>query len=798
MPVFRQSERSPIREAWGIAFLALALLMILSLLSYDWRDISLLKLPPNSPPRNLIGRAGAWFSFIAFVTLGIGAYVLPAWCLLLGLTLTSRSGSIRPARAGWALVSTLALACLLELKPNAWLHLRTQMNIWAPGGLLGQKLAKPLLWLLKDAGTAILASGVLLGGIVMLLGRDLVVNACRTTVAAATRIPQLIQALVQKRRRRQQLLEKRAREIEREQKRLAAAMRKEERLARVRETPNPDPLFSATPEPTPPKPTPPKPDPAQHQPLPEPQPPAATPTPAAVTPPSKPTAPPEDEPETEPAPPDFSRYELPPLDLLSTAPPQQDKEIKGDLQTTSRILKETLEEFGIETEIANIEQGPVVTRYELLPAPGVRVERIAALSNNLALNLKATSVRVQAPIPGKGVVGIEVPNSSSSFVFLKEVLAGERWRNSKAALPLVLGKDVGGNDIVADLNTMPHLLIAGATGSGKTVCMNSILAGLLMSRRPDELRLLLIDPKIVEFSVYNNLPHLVVPVVTDPKKVPLGLRWATNEMETRYKLFANAGVRNIAAYNSRTVTKQEELFPNHDESTDSPHADDPPDRLPYIVIVIDELADLMLVAQAEIEHCIARLAQLSRAVGIHMILATQRPSVNVITGTIKANFPARIAFQVAQKVDSRTILDAAGADKLLGRGDMLFLPPGSSKLVRAQGALTSDEEIRGITDFIRRQTEPHFEIAIKEKIESKTAALEPPQDDDMMEVAIEIIRETNKASTSSLQRRLRIGYTRAARIMDVLEDRGLVGPARGSEPREILVDLDNEIPDNRA
>ncbi len=327
------------------------------------------------------------------------------------------------------------------------------------------------------------------------------------------------------------------------------------------------------------------------------------------------------------------------------------------------------------------------------------------------------------------------------------------------------------------------------------MCMNSVLAGLLMSRTPDQLRLLLVDPKIVEFSVYENLPHLVVPVITDPKKVALGLRWAINEMEARYKLFAKVGVRNIQTYNSREVVRQEDLF---EGELAPPQKNEPPPTLPYIVIVIDELADLMLADQAGIENSIARLAQLSRAVGIHMIIATQRPSVNVITGTIKANFPGRIAFQVAQRVDSRTILDTVGADKLLGRGDMLYLSPGSSKLLRAQGAMTTDDEIRAVADYWRSQGEPAYEMAIKEKLDKSESASklesDSGEDDDIINQAIEIIRETRRASTSSLQRRLRIGYTRAARVIDILEERGILGPPRGSEPREILIDLDAGVP----
>jgi S-DNA-T family DNA segregation ATPase FtsK/SpoIIIE len=508
---------------------------------------------------------------------------------------------------------------------------------------------------------------------------------------------------------------------------------------------------------------------------------------------------PKPEPEPEPPVPQPvaapSEYTLPPLSLLQPLPPAKEREIKGDFQAGARILEETLSEFGIDAKVTNVETGPVVTSYEMLPPPGVKLSRITNLADNIALTMKAKSVRVQAPIPGKGVVGIEVPNPNSTMVFLREIIESNEWEGSSAALPLAVGKDVGGREIVADLSKMPHLLIAGATGSGKSVCMNSLLAGLLMSRTPDQLRLMLVDPKMVEFSFFNMLPHLVVPVITDPKKVSLGLRWAINEMEKRYKLFAKAGVRNIQTYNARPVATQTDMF---EETLGAPSDEKKlPDRLPYIVIVIDELADLMMVAQAEVEGAIARLAQLSRAVGIHMIIATQRPSVNVITGTIKANFPARLAFQVAQKVDSRTILDANGADKLLGRGDMLFLPPGTSKLIRAQGTMTTDQEIRDIVDFWKEQAEPFYEVAIKEKIESKKVEVpEVDGDDDLLEAAIEIIRQTKRASTSSLQRRLRIGYNRAGRLMDQLEERGIVGPPKGSEPRDILIDLDGEIPSN--
>jgi S-DNA-T family DNA segregation ATPase FtsK/SpoIIIE len=467
-----------------------------------------------------------------------------------------------------------------------------------------------------------------------------------------------------------------------------------------------------------------------------------------------------------------------------------------EIAQTAEVLQNALEEFGVEAKVTGVQQGPVVTCYEILPASGVRVERIKALSDNLALKMHAESIRIQAPIPGKGVCGVEIPNTARSAVLFRELIESDAFQSDRHQLPLALGKDVNGESIIYDLAKMPHLLIAGATGAGKSVCMNSILTGLLMKHSPDGLRLILVDPKTVEFHAYNNLPHLVVPVITNAKKVALGLKWAIDEMERRFKWFNQAGVRDLPSFNTRVIQKQTELF---GEEAEAPKKTDLPDKLPYIVIVIDELADLMHVAQAEIEAGIARLAAKSRAAGIHMILATQRPDVKVITGTIKANFPVRIAFKVSQKVDSRTILDRMGADTLLGKGDMLVLPPGTDKLIRLQGVYTSDDEINRVTNFCKEQSQPEFITEIHEKIEKPTTELpdiDSGEDDEIVEQAMEVIRQTKRASTSSLQRRLRIGYTRAARVMDLLEERGVVGPPDGAGPREILIDLDGEIPQN--
>lgn len=788
MAVKKEMRRTGWREAWGILLLAFCVLMFLSVISYVPGDIAFVQDPPNQPAKNYIGPAGAWFSFILFMGFGVAGYLSPAVIAGIGVMLLLKREGMVWTRVCWIAGVYLAVVVLIELQETAWHGLVQHLNVSSPGGTIGSLVATHgLVLLMGRVGTAILAIATILTGLTILFEVHPWLVAKRGWALCVSGV-QYVNRKRMERKDRLAQIEDESRDVDVRRRRLEAAMKKRDAVMAGKKRHEPEPGPTEPPA-------------SQEADAEEP------PAPPVVEPrkrakPSKRT-PPEPLPEAGAAPlgsdsGEAGGYRLPPLDLLAPLQDELGIEYSEDHAATSTILQETLAEFGIEAKVTNVERGPVVTRFELLPAPGVRLEKISALSNNIALVMKAESVRVQAPIPGKGVVGIEVPNSSSTMVLMREVMESKEWRSGKQALPLALGKDVGGHVLVADLADMPHMLIAGATGSGKTVCMNSILAGLLMSRSPEEMRLMLIDPKIVEFSGYEGLPHLVVPVITDPKKVSLGLRWAINEMEKRYKMFAKVGVRNIKGFNSRPIVKQPDLF---DEEGGPPEEDvhHIPDRVPYIVIVVDELADLMLVAQAEIENSIARLAQLSRAVGIHMVLATQRPSVNVITGTIKANFPARVAFQVAQKVDSRTILDAPGADKLLGKGDMLFLPPGSSKLVRSQGTMTSDEEIRDIVTFIKEQGGPRYEGAIKEKIESKAAAMpDMEEEDDMLEAAIEVIRQTRRASTSSLQRRLRIGYTRAARLMDMLEERGVIGPPQGSDPREILIDLDGEIPQNET
>jgi S-DNA-T family DNA segregation ATPase FtsK/SpoIIIE len=520
----------------------------------------------------------------------------------------------------------------------------------------------------------------------------------------------------------------------------------------------------------------------------------------------------------------IGNYQLPTLDLLNLPEPNLvPTETKEQLMERARLMQQTLAQFDIEVQLGDITKGPTITRYELHPAPGVKLEKISALSNNIAAALKAERIHILAPVPGKSSVGIEVPNVIKTKVIMRDLLESDEWKNTKARIPLALGKDVYGHPIIADLAEMPHMLIAGSTGSGKSVCINSIVASLLYKFSPDQLRFVMIDPKVVELQQYNALPHLVVPVVTDPKKVILALRWVVNEMEKRYQIFAKVGVRNVSSFNARPkdkpvpksepelplMAKKEKIEANSegfavelDEQIVVPRDEDIviPEKLSYIVVIIDELADLMLVAPADVEMAIARITQMARAAGIHCLVATQRPSVDVITGVIKANIPARIAFQVASRVDSRTILDAMGADKLLGKGDMLFLPPGSAKLNRAQGALITDQELQGIVDFIAKQGKPSYEMEIHnalQKMPSSTGTGFNPEesgcdeDEEIIQNCIEVIRSEQKASVSLLQRRLKLGYGRAARIMDELENRGIVGPSKGAEPRDILIDLDS-------
>jgi len=477
------------------------------------------------------------------------------------------------------------------------------------------------------------------------------------------------------------------------------------------------------------------------------------------------------------------RYTKPPISILEQPLVNVIPNLREQLQETSVILEETLLTFNIEARVTDVTRGPTITRFELEPAPGIKVSRFLALADDIALALKAHRVRVEAPIPGKGRVGIEVPNVQRDAVLIRELLESPVFQKGGGQLKLGLGKDIAGDVQIADLAGMPHLLVAGATGAGKTVCVKALLASLLFTHTPDQLQMILIDPKMVELSVFNDIPHLITPVVVDPKKASASLQWLIKEMEERYKLFAELRVRNIEVYNKSVDNGEIAL-----EGDDAGHVESIR-KLPYIVCVVDELADLMMLARSEVEDSIARLAQLARAVGIHLIIATQRPSVDVLTGVIKANFPARLSFQVSSRVDSRCILDEIGAEKLIGMGDLLYLPAGQSKPMRIQGAFVSDEEMFALIAHLKRQAPPQYrdEIANYGKNTEKLLDLEA-DDDPLFDEAVQVVLETGQASISMVQRRLRVGYTRAARLIDMMELRGIVGPHEGSKAREILVD----------
>lgn len=460
-------------------------------------------------------------------------------------------------------------------------------------------------------------------------------------------------------------------------------------------------------------------------------------------------------------------YHFPSLDILAKGEVGQNN--NDEVAYNAMRLEDVLSSFGISAKVVNATQGPTVTRYEIEPAQGVKVSRIVNLTDDIALNLAAQHIRMEAPIPGKSAIGIEVPNTKTEAVHLRDVLDCSDFKEARGGIPVGLGKDIAGKSVITDLAKMPHLLVAGTTGSGKSVCVNTLISSILFSRKPEEVKLLLIDPKMVELSVYNGIPHLMAPVVTDMKKAAAVLRWAVREMEARYKAFAASGKRDIKSYNEAH----------------------PKSAMPLIVLIIDELADLMMTAPDDIEESISRLAQMARAAGIHMVLATQRPSVNVITGSIKANVPSRISFAVGSQIDSRTILDMAGAEKLLGKGDMLFSPIGANKPIRVQGAFISDDEVEHLVEFVKQQREPEYDDTVTAEAEKETAAQDNDEQDiyrdELLERAVNLVMESGQASVSMLQRRFRIGYTRAARLVDTMEDLKIVGPNMGSKAREILM-----------
>lgn len=702
-----------LNEVKAIIIIALGLLFFLGLISYTPQDISFLSYPFNSPAKNLIRIFGAWMSFGLFFVFGWVSYLLPLILFSWGAAKFKGKAFFDPFRMPGLLLLAFSLSSLLGLTS------KIEEASFRRGGLCGFSFSKFLTTYFGTGAWVIVASLVLLSCVLVMefLISHFIVEVIEN-FKKKIHFPKLKPAATPRTERVKEVFAYKKRPGEKEERDFEGAKIE----LKIKEQPK---EVSAI-----------KPKPVEMK--------------------------------------TGGKYQLPSLDLLDDPiAVNSRKALEEDLTGNAHILEDTLLDFGVAVKVTNIERGPVLTRYELEPAPGVKVQKIVSLGDDIALAMKAQSVRIVAPIPGKSRVGIEVPNTSIGAVYLKEVLSSLEFQNAKSRLTLALGKDITGKAVVSDLADMPHLLIAGTTGSGKTVCVNSLILSILFRASPEEVKFIMVDPKMVEMSVYNGLPHLICPVVTDAKKVSNALAWVVAEMENRYKLLAKAAARNIEGYNQKL----------------------PEEKLSYIIVVIDELADLMAVAAGQIESAITRLAQLSRAVGIHLILATQRPSVDVITGVIKANFPARISFKVASKVDSRTVLDANGADKLLGKGDLLFMRPGESKLIRAQGSFLKDQEIDRVVGFIKEQAEPVFEEAIL-KEQAKPANFPEREKDELFGEATRVILESNQASVSILQRRLMLGYARAARLIDCMEQEGIVGPYQGSKPRKILIDRERWLRDH--
>lgn len=734
------------------------LLLVLSLISHHPEDTHILAdgVKPFGPIRNWIGRFGALVSTQLFGWIGFAAY--PA-ALILAASAARRATSrkLKPVGLGYfggILCFILGAALLLGVFPGLLPGLAAYLNIArTPGGVIGQRFCAPespvgwMSFVVNPVGSVIISGALLLLGLGVVWYWDWMDQA-------------KIWWRALRRHRRDKVLD-------------AAKERSVKKAEAPPSAPAPAPVALDLPA------------------SPDPQEPKAKPR---ARPAAKRTA-------RTPSTKMKTTYKLPPIALLEEVGSTSSVLDPREIAAKKQVLQDTLDSFGIDAGVGEATSGPRVTLFEIKPAAGVKVEKISSLANNIAMNLKAESLRILTPIPGKDTVGIEVPNHISTSVPLRELLESSTWKKSRATLPIALGKDISGKLIVLDLAQAPHLLIAGATGSGKSVCMNALIISLLYRFSPLDLKVIMVDPKVVEFAAYSSLPHLVTPVISDVKKVPIALRWILNQMEWRYKVFSKVGVRNIAGYNSRPPDTE----PIYDDDGDLI-----PERVPYLVLIIDELADIMMTSKADVETSLARIAQLARAVGIHAVIATQRPSVNIITGIIKANFPTRIAFQVSSVPDSRTILDTKGAESLLGRGDMLFKAPGGSRLERTQGALVNDPEITNVVSFVSEQAEPVFiedvfavaasGDADRDEDHDGAAAARPAgfaavdmsasdddRDEDLIQQAIEVILRDRRATTSHLQRRLRVGYNRASLIIEELEQRGIVGPQIGQNPREILI-----------
>jgi S-DNA-T family DNA segregation ATPase FtsK/SpoIIIE len=735
------------REIWGVVIGLSALLIALSLISYNVNDRSL-----NSPSgaldtHNWGGFVGAFLADLLLQTLGLSSYLLPVF---LGI---AAAQMFRASYRGVALSKAVAYTILLLSVGVVLSVVIDSGSARDAGGIIGGFLKESVLVPLFGR-----LSAVLIACFTMLLSVMLLTQNSLVDIAGYTRknLGEFRKALVP-------AIANRLKELKDKKEK-----RKGENTKKDKKDYVPPPILLKE---------------------------EYRDEPAAKRPLKKPTQPPEQFKLPEVG----EGYKLPPLELLDPPDGEQFKVDTETLQANSLILQKKLEDFGVEGEVVAVRPGPVITMYEFKPAPGVKVRRIVMLADDLAMALRAVSVRILAPIPGESVVGIEIPNPRRETVYLREVIESEAYRNTDSKLTLALGKDIGGTPFATDLAKMPHLLVAGATGTGKSMSINAMILSILYKSSPQDVKFIMVDPKMLELTVYEDIPHQLVPVVTDPKKAAAALFWAMEEMDRRYRLMRDKGARNIDNYNRtldrETGNKKPVIDLTEAEQDDDSNvmggslSQDAPlahEKLPKIVIIIDELADLMMTVGRDIEEYITRLAQKARAAGIHLILATQRPSVDVITGLIKANFPARISFQVTSRVDSRTILDSMGGEKLLGNGDLLFLPPGTARLTRVHGAFVSDQEVRRVMKFIKQQGLPSYRPEVLEaKKDLDSAAAAEQEYDEMYDQAVAIVTETQQASISMVQRRLRVGYNRAARMIEQMERDGVVGPADGARPREV-------------
>ncbi len=714
------------KEISGILLFFLVVFSLISLLSFSPLDPSVNHVRPTGPIQNIFGLVGAHMAGFLIFIFGLGSFWVPILLLLLSIHFFAG----HPGKAAWLIVAggfllAVSTGSLFTFRQDHYLILGSKFS---SGGVVGILLKNFLTRYLNVSGGIFVLALSWVVGFILTTGFSLVRFARRAWQVIRMLADQVVTLWVKWNERRKKA-----------QKR--AKMKKEQTAEVERE------ITIKVPAPKPKKEAP-----APKQEVFE-----------------------------------FMRvssgFQLPPVNLLDNPEKRADTADSDNLRMQSRLLEKKLDDFGVNGKVVTVTPGPVITTFEYEPAPGVKINKIVNLSDDLSLALRAASIRIVAPIPGKAAIGIEIPNSARETVCFKEVVVSSAFEKSKSKIPLCLGKDIIGNPVVAELDKMPHLLIAGATGSGKSVALNAMICSFLYRSTPEQVRLIMVDPKRIELSSYDGIPHLITPVVTNAKKATNALFWAVKEMENRYELLSRKNARHINQYNQKIEKEIQSGAPEGET----------PGRLPFIVIVIDELADLMMVASRDVEVALTRLAQMARAAGIHLILATQRPSVDVLTGIIKANFPTRLTFQVSSKTDSRTIIDANGAESLLGSGDMLFLPPGTAKLQRIHGAFISEAEITRITEFLKKQQSPEYDASVTEARVEEQATTDKEDYDEKYDEAVALVTKTRQASISMIQRHLRIGYNRAARIIEVMEKEGIVGPSDGVKPREVLAKGYDEI-----